>query len=231
MVTKNEQFITQMKLRELREQRSTLLRTYDELQQRAEQAATQEEALPILYHGLREITFDGQRLHNDVSNLELLLRTAQRGESSPETLAFWRKNLEQELAQGRLRAEVVYIFGALLEEWTLHHANDTASASQTEQQHQQELISLLTQRPGEKPDQYYWRSDELWWPDGRAQRLGAGAEHGACRDSAWPHGFSRYAALCAQSRSQGFLPRPLSQSTAPDAHALWSTRKTASFLP
>lgn len=38
MVTRNEQFITQMKLRELREQRTHLLRIYAELQQQAQEA-------------------------------------------------------------------------------------------------------------------------------------------------------------------------------------------------
>lgn len=144
MVTRNEQFITQMKLRELREQRTYLLRTYAELQQQTEQAATEEEKLRLLYDGLRQIKFAGQPLHPDVANLQLLLRSAQHDKDALETLTFWRENLENELSQGRLRAEIVYAFGALLEEWTLHYTADATPDPQARQR-QNELIDLMTQ--------------------------------------------------------------------------------------
>jgi hypothetical protein len=146
MVTRNEQFITQMKLRELREQRTHLLGTYAELQQQAQEAASEETRLRILYDGLRQIKFAGQPLHPDVANLHLLLHTAQNGEGSLETLAFWRTKLEQELEQGRLRAEIVYAFGALLEEWTIHYTAD-ASPDPQASQWQSTLLGLMTEPP------------------------------------------------------------------------------------
>src|SRR5579859_7927753 len=150
MVTRNEQFITQMKLRELREQRIHLLRTYAEIQQQAQEATSEETRLRILYNGLRQITFAGQPLHPDVANLHLLLRTVQNDESTLETLIFWRKNLEQELEQVRLRAEIVYAFGALLEEWTVHYAADTAPDPQASQV-QSTLLGLMTEPPLNPP--------------------------------------------------------------------------------
>ena len=150
MVTRNEQFITQMKLRELREQRIHLLRTYAEIQQQAQNTTSEETRLRILYDGLRHITFAGQPLHPDVANLHLLLRTAQNDESTLETLIFWRRNLEQELEQGRLRAEIVYAFGALLEEWAVHYTTDMSPDPQAGQM-QSTLLGLMTEPPINPP--------------------------------------------------------------------------------
>src|SRR5262249_4560313 len=50
-------------------------------------------------------------------NLEPLLGENAIGRASAETITFWRTRLERELEQGRLRAEIVFLFGALLEEW------------------------------------------------------------------------------------------------------------------
>ena len=50
-------------------------------------------------------------------NLEVLLHEAEAGTASPEVVALWVGRLEEELAAGRARSEVVYLFGALLEEW------------------------------------------------------------------------------------------------------------------
>jgi hypothetical protein len=133
MITKNEYFITQMKLRELREQRSRLLRTYSELLQRADQEQTEARRLRVLYEELREIMFANQRLHPDVANLEPLLGRADGGAVTPETITFWRERLEKELASGRLRSEIVYIFGALLEEWASSEPETAQAAAQREQ--------------------------------------------------------------------------------------------------
>src|SRR5690242_14024968 len=62
--------------------------------------------------------FAKQPLHPDVGNLELILRQRDGSQASPGTLAFWRAELQRELGRGRLRADIVYLFGALLEEWT-----------------------------------------------------------------------------------------------------------------
>src|SRR5262249_13979900 len=73
--------------------------------------------LRLLYEGLRRLRFAKQPLHPDVANLEPLLREIALGRASAETTTFWRTRLERELEQGRLRAAIVYRFGALLEEW------------------------------------------------------------------------------------------------------------------
>jgi hypothetical protein len=67
---------------------------------------------------LRGLSFAGQSLHPEVVNLEILLHAIESGTLSADVLSLWRKRLEEELAAGRLRSEFVYLFGALLEEWT-----------------------------------------------------------------------------------------------------------------
>lgn len=107
------QFISQVKLRELRRQRGLLVEAYDQLTKDAA-------VLPLLerlgkyYHGLRGIKCAGKALHPEVVNLEILLnKTAP----SVSVVSLWLRRLEAELASGRLRAEIVYLFGALLGEW------------------------------------------------------------------------------------------------------------------
>ncbi|HUE74248.1 MAG TPA: reverse transcriptase domain-containing protein [Pirellulaceae bacterium] len=113
MASSTVQFISQVKLGELRHQRTLLVETYQRLEQEcAAQPAV--EALMTLYHGLRAIKVAGKPLHPDLENLELLLDGTA---PSPEIVAFWRKRLESEVAAGRLRADIVYLFGALLGEW------------------------------------------------------------------------------------------------------------------
>ena len=56
MVTRNEYFITQTKLRELREQRGKLLAAYDALSQQGTQEQTEAGRLRALYAGLQQIT-------------------------------------------------------------------------------------------------------------------------------------------------------------------------------
>src|SRR5262249_52828200 len=67
-----------------------------------------------LYEGLRAMNFAGKPLHPDVLNLEILLN--QRHPPA-DVVALWLRRLEAETAAGRLRSEIVYLFGALLEEW------------------------------------------------------------------------------------------------------------------
>jgi hypothetical protein len=117
MVTTHEYFITQMKLRELCEQRSRLLQTYNDLRQRVALEGTEVGRLRVLYDGLRQVTFANQQLHPDVANLEPLLGRSDGEPVSMETIAFWRQRLEKEVANGQLRSEIVYIFGVVLEEW------------------------------------------------------------------------------------------------------------------
>lgn len=117
MVTNNEYFITRVKLRALREQRSRLLHAYNELRQRVSLEGTEAGRLRLLYEGLRQVTFAGQKLHSDVANLKPLLERSDGEPVSLETIVFWRERLEKELANGQLRSEIVYLFGAVLEEW------------------------------------------------------------------------------------------------------------------
>jgi DnaJ-domain-containing protein 1 len=59
MVTTTDAFITQMKLRALREQRSRLLRTYHELRQEVAREPTEARRLEVLYEGCQgQLTFD-----------------------------------------------------------------------------------------------------------------------------------------------------------------------------
>src|SRR5262245_3573244 len=113
MSTSTIQFISQVKLAELRRQRALLLEAYDRLGRECA-GKSPGEGLRTLLDGLRKIKVAGKPLHRDLDNLELLL---QGTAPSPEIVAFWRRRLETELATGRLRADIVYLFGALLGEW------------------------------------------------------------------------------------------------------------------
>lgn len=115
MFSPSEQFITQVKFRELRKQRDKALAAYDQLARELADAQDDASRLRLLYAGLRSMQFAKQPLHPDVGNLELILG---QGQASADTLAFWRAELQRELGRGRLRADIVYLFGALLEEWT-----------------------------------------------------------------------------------------------------------------
>lgn len=114
IMTKTEYLIAQMKLHELRQQRPRLLQTYAELEQQVKQLPDQEQQLRTLFTSLQKIKMAEIALHPDVANLEPLLNDSYL---SDETLSFWHAQLAKELPQGRLRSELIYIFGALLEEW------------------------------------------------------------------------------------------------------------------
>ena len=121
-MTTSEQFITQMKLRELRKQRDQFRAAYAALSEKVAQADNDAQRVVLLYKGLQAVKFADQPLHPEVANLEPLLHTIEQGRPSAEAIAFWRAELEQELTRGRLRSEIVYVFGALLEEWAIQNA-------------------------------------------------------------------------------------------------------------
>ena len=133
MVTTNDYFITQMKLRALREQRSRLLHTYNELRQEVARQSTETRRLEVLYEGLRQITFANQKLHPDVANLEPMLEHTGGGPISTEAMTFWYERLEKELENGQLRSEIVYLFGSMLEERALASIETAETRSQHEQ--------------------------------------------------------------------------------------------------
>ncbi len=131
------QFISQVKLGELRRQRSSLLEEYDRLSQ--EHAARPPvEGLKALFDGLQKIKVAGKPLHPELGPIEIL---TQGVPPSADIVAFWRKRLEAELATGRLRADIVYLFGALLGEW----GNEEASKQEFLDERRQAHESLLGQ--------------------------------------------------------------------------------------
>lgn len=92
-----------------------------------------------MYEGLHQITFANRQLHADVANLEPLLGRADDGPIALETITFWRERLEKELATGQLRAEIVYLFGSLPEEW----ASGTTETAETSDQREQLRAALV----------------------------------------------------------------------------------------
>ena len=139
MSTTTGSFITQMKLRALREQRSRLLQIYNELHQQVAREPAEVGRLGLLYEGLRRITCANRKLHPDVANLEPLLEQTGDEPTSLETIAFWRERLEQELTRGQLRAETGYLFGSLLEEW----ASGETETAEISVQHSQLRAALV----------------------------------------------------------------------------------------
>ncbi|HEV2237820.1 MAG TPA: reverse transcriptase domain-containing protein, partial [Ktedonobacterales bacterium] len=129
MFSPSEQFITQVKFRELREQRDKSLAAYDQLAREVAEAHDDASRLRLLYAGLRAMQFAKQPLHPDVGNLELILGQGADGQASAGTVAFWGTELQRELSRGRLRADIVYLFGALLEEWTANSGGNAESGA------------------------------------------------------------------------------------------------------
>jgi hypothetical protein len=129
------QFISQVKLEELRRQRAVLVEAYDHLRAECEGKSPQD-ALRRLYQGLAGISIGRKPLHPDLNNLDLLVQSVA---PSPEIVSFWRRQLETEWAMGRLRADIVYLFGALLGEW----GGEDAAKREFLQERQQVYHTLL----------------------------------------------------------------------------------------
>lgn len=118
MFTDVEQFITRMKLQELRRQRERLLEAYHQLEEQVAAAKDTATRLRRLYKGIQDLKFAEQPLHPNVANLDVILYQLDSSEIVAEGfLQFWLRQLENELETGRSRADFVYIFGALLVEW------------------------------------------------------------------------------------------------------------------
>src|SRR5690348_4857664 len=105
----SEQFITQVKFRELREQRDKSLAAYDKLAAELAEAHHAGSRVRLLSAGLRGMQCARRPLHPDVGNLELLLGRGDDSQASSRTLAFWQAELQRELRRGRLRADIVYL--------------------------------------------------------------------------------------------------------------------------
>ncbi|GCE28983.1 hypothetical protein KDA_44670 [Dictyobacter alpinus] len=148
MITENEYLIAQMKLNELRRQRPRLARAYSELEQELKQTPETLQQLRLLFTKLQKITMAGIALHPDVANLEPLLNGLQLSE---ETITFWRSRLAKELPQGRLRSDLIYIFGALLEEW-VHEKTQRTKPDLAETEISTRLLDAACQPTESSPD-------------------------------------------------------------------------------
>jgi hypothetical protein len=141
MFNQTERFITQMKLRELRKQRDLLLAKYDELSTDVGSATDEANRLRQLYTGLQSLKFAQQKLHPDLHNLNIPLYEAEMIDNMTDLRDFWWRDLQRELVIGRRRAEFVYIFGALLDEWATRLPDaDTGAES-----FQNEMLYFLSQ--------------------------------------------------------------------------------------
>jgi hypothetical protein len=143
MIPSTVQFITGMKLRELQRQRARFRDSYRRLRQSVDAAADATERLRRLYHGLQELKFAGQPLHPEVVNLEIALRELEAGTLAPDVTALWQGRLEEELAAGQLRSEFIYLFGALLEEWSREGESNAVLRQQSEREGQRLLQEAL----------------------------------------------------------------------------------------
>jgi len=147
MPTSTLQFISQIKLGELRRQRSLLLDAYDAIQRDAG-SDDPVAGLKALFRGLHKVKVAGKPLHPDLGDIDILFRGAA---PSAEVLAFWRQRLETELARGRLRADIVYLFGALLGEWGDEGASKQTFLDERRLAHATLLQNART--PAEEPNQ------------------------------------------------------------------------------
>jgi hypothetical protein len=137
------QFISHVKLEEFRRQRAVLLEAYDQL--RAEcHGQVPQEALRRLYRGLGRIKIGHKPLHPDLGNLDLLVESVA---PSPDIVAFWRRRLETEWGMGRLRADIVYVFGALLGEWGGEDPAKREFLDERQQVHRALLRDAVTPSP------------------------------------------------------------------------------------
>lgn len=118
MSENNQAFITRMKLAELSKQRDYLLTTCTTLSQANTDHQPSSVRLEQLYEGLKQIAFAGNSLHPDIASLHLLMDNIVKHPAASALVDFWLQRLEKEIGYGRNRAEAVYVFGALLEEWS-----------------------------------------------------------------------------------------------------------------
>jgi hypothetical protein len=121
MFDTSERFITQMNFVSCASSEA-LRDAYHRLQQNG--AETPAARLRQLYSGLSDLKFANQPLHGIADNLDVLLYEAEEAKSNSNTIAFWIQQLEREIRIGQQRAEFVYLFGSLLEEWGLRESAD-----------------------------------------------------------------------------------------------------------
>ncbi|MFD0599575.1 hypothetical protein ACFQZ4_50685 [Catellatospora coxensis] len=112
------QFVTAVKLRELRAQHSQLSEAYDQLTRQAETATDPYQRLRQLYRGLADLTYAGGKVHPELADLGVLANDTLPGKAiSADLVERWSSRLADELTAGHLRSEFVFRFGVLLEQW------------------------------------------------------------------------------------------------------------------
>ncbi|HYF65737.1 MAG TPA: reverse transcriptase domain-containing protein [Herpetosiphonaceae bacterium] len=135
MLTESEQLITAIKLRELALQREQALATYARITALLAAEQDPRARIRLLHEHLRQLTFAKQPLHPSTTNMSILSDPATP--ASPELTDWWADQLGRELDSGRLRAELVSLFGALFQEWIEHpqaaFSNPEQTAALTEQ--------------------------------------------------------------------------------------------------
>jgi len=130
-------FIAQMKLWRLREQREVLLARYDAIAADAARAADSSERLRALYDGLRAMEVAGAKLHPEVCNLDASLLGSRCGVPVDRAI----ERLEREVRAGRLRCDVMWAFGALLEQWA------SSKGAPTDEAHDARVADLVARSP------------------------------------------------------------------------------------
>ncbi len=112
------QFVTAVKLRELRAQHSQLREAYDRLTAQVDATTDPYQRLRHLYRGLADLTYGGRKVHPELADLGVLANDTLPGAAiSADLVERWSSRLVDELAAGRLRSEFVFRFGLLLEQW------------------------------------------------------------------------------------------------------------------
>jgi hypothetical protein len=142
MTTSTIQFITHTKLAELSRQRESLLAQY----QSVETAGQGDDLLSLasFYKALREVRITEFPLHRELANLQALLQN----KVAPQSLIdYWREKLRLEVTRGRLRANIVYLFGAFLSEWESNSSEVHQRRQERHTRKSEMLDSLAANQP------------------------------------------------------------------------------------
>lgn len=124
------QFVTAVKLQELRAQHSQLRAAYDRLSAQVEATTGPYQRLRHFYRGLAGLTYAGRKVHPELADLGVLANETLPGLAISADLAErWSSRLANELAAGRMRSEFVFRFGILLEQWGTSGGNHRPAPS------------------------------------------------------------------------------------------------------
>jgi hypothetical protein len=133
------QFITKTRLAELSRQRESLLAQYDAAE--ASGRGEDLQSLANLHEGLQKVRITEFPLHRELPNLRALFR----GDAVPQSvLDYWRDKLLVEIRRGRLRANIVYLFGAFLSEWDESDVQGATRVNERQAARTRIIADLLT---------------------------------------------------------------------------------------